>query len=1431
MNVKDIRLVREFYKTNIKRTSDTDRNPHFAGEEKEINGAIQFGFFEMFNGQGEIENKLTTILNIAGDSQAIYEFMQNAVDADSKNFFLAKHGPDQSPYLIVLNDGEYFTLESIISILAIGASSKYRNPDNIGQFGVGFKLAHRLIGADNSLKELLEENKGPLLFSWSNGELADLASDDKFELVDPECTGFGKKAVSRNSSPWLFKIVATNFPCTSNDPVWDAKGRYTNNLLTDEDQLILKSAAKQCLEQVRDSVNFRNGTLLVIPLHPAKVEHVIGKVPKGLEVAATIISRRANKPHDLRTQIETEELHPELLNAEQWQLNEEETRGQLGSEQVKVAELMFLYGDPFKGNPFKGKPQFYRYFPMSLEQHGFRFAIHANALTLSSARTELQENNSNKFLFSRLIPLLEKKLLDYSDTKPVKFSELYCSILLSNRGEGTESNWIQGRQWLEEALWQPLMEMLGRNIPVKDGESFTITNEPEKVLIKSSKLPIEEWTKPGSERWFNWGEKELPLVCFEAKQKLRIKEVNLLDILSETSSIARINSWLILEPNNALKFLEELNGAAFEGYEKLYDKILLWKNVMFLNLWWFDNTAYSIDSLAKDPNLKFFLVNFGPLNDIKDRLSQTGILISTHHLTTYSRIELPVREAAQKLLLYFYNYEELNKLLSIRFAVSTELSAKDKQVIFERIEVAVKNSAGVTRRIDTMNKLALFSNKRQEVKALFQLTSLSDLPIMLQGWRINEGETVGINLKEYLSDTKEALYENLIKPFWNDISKQEIEEIRLERKPLFSFVKQCYKQRPGLGGLVPEQVFFAQVDEKGKNFYHPSLAGIREKDYPIVANVLSQIGFSIPQQELLQYYSDAPFLLPTTLFTSFTDFPASISLDEAKAFVTWLAWSFPEIAKSLIFTIDAANKIRINAKSEIIHHYFSTEKDINKYIQSFHSASLLLLPEILMTEVGDNSLQGEKLLFRLIHEVYEDAVSQLVRIIRKHGNDQHKKKLLNNITPIELTAEIPIESLESEVLKLCFSISNSVIQREALDTLICVKNGESRIPLGKLQNRGADSLIVEHPKEGKIQFSINALLSGKGNALNQQLEKVAKHWNGLQIGSLDQIQSAFGITKERSMREVWEALLGSLEGGKITNGEQILFIWATGKSNEINKLEPKVETLAGWVALKGAFYLTALDFIPTEKVLNSNYLLSTTFTNPPIISAGNWSVQSIPFLNGTGLLMPEVQEIKKNDHAAFWKHLFDEWHVNGKPEKIQLPEEVKSWESLLGLIPATYITLNDYADTEERVPYSLISSFSLPEDSINNFILALGAQGDNSAVVKTRKYFKGTGGSIDTGMSSYQTAATLKWLHTTNLSLVWEDIAGFYRNLAGKNEGLLYFPAYTPGFEKLKMVSILSEAFYLTKEELQKAGHHELKFTDLAKAADAPIINLVMLQD
>ena len=107
-----------------------------------------------------------------------------------------------------------FDLNSIRSILNVGSSTKTADSQTIGKFGIGFKLAHRLVGKDNGLQELINENSGPLLFSWKNYEIGSLANGTSPVPTDISISNNGSGVISiTDDNPWLFKILITCFPC------------------------------------------------------------------------------------------------------------------------------------------------------------------------------------------------------------------------------------------------------------------------------------------------------------------------------------------------------------------------------------------------------------------------------------------------------------------------------------------------------------------------------------------------------------------------------------------------------------------------------------------------------------------------------------------------------------------------------------------------------------------------------------------------------------------------------------------------------------------------------------------------------------------------------------------------------------------------------------------------------------------------------------------------------------------------------------------------------------------------------------------------------------------------------------------------------------------------------------------------------------------
>ena len=96
MKIKNIRQYRTFYKENVRDLQN--RNEHYIGTVRNNDkGEKEFGWFDIYHGDKEgygraeqgIGNFLESFLDMAKDGQAVYEFLQNAVDAGASHFTMA----------------------------------------------------------------------------------------------------------------------------------------------------------------------------------------------------------------------------------------------------------------------------------------------------------------------------------------------------------------------------------------------------------------------------------------------------------------------------------------------------------------------------------------------------------------------------------------------------------------------------------------------------------------------------------------------------------------------------------------------------------------------------------------------------------------------------------------------------------------------------------------------------------------------------------------------------------------------------------------------------------------------------------------------------------------------------------------------------------------------------------------------------------------------------------------------------------------------------------------------------------------------------------------------------------------------------------------------------------------------------------------------
>ncbi len=186
MKIKSAKSFRYWYKAKVKEIDRNDQthNENFLGTYHRESGKKTIkGFFEMYHGdKPDIASYLPSILKIAEDGQAIYEFLQNAVDCGSTHFYIFYN----EKYFLAINNGSPFDTEGLQSILNIAQTTK-KDPDKIGRFGIGFKLAHRLVGKNEGTDELVRQYKGPILFSWAKLEdLEGLFNNEQIEPITPQ---------------------------------------------------------------------------------------------------------------------------------------------------------------------------------------------------------------------------------------------------------------------------------------------------------------------------------------------------------------------------------------------------------------------------------------------------------------------------------------------------------------------------------------------------------------------------------------------------------------------------------------------------------------------------------------------------------------------------------------------------------------------------------------------------------------------------------------------------------------------------------------------------------------------------------------------------------------------------------------------------------------------------------------------------------------------------------------------------------------------------------------------------------------------------------------------------------------------------------------------------------------------------------------------
>lgn len=783
MKIKSAKSFRIWYKNKIKEIEINDPiyNENFVGTYHKENGKKTIkGFFEMYHGdKHDIASYLPSILKIAEDGQAIYEFLQNAVDCGSTHFYIFYN----DKYFLAINNGSPFDVEGLQSILNIAQTTK-KDPDKIGRFGIGFKLAHRLVGKNEGTDELVRQYKGPVLFSWA--KLEDLECLLKNEQIEPLVLN-NENDQEYNNSPYLLKLLLTNFPSDPNERVKDIN--YQEKILFPQEELkelidFLNENFQQHSESLKKNV-LKQGSLFFIKLGEDKkklLDKDYSELVNGIQYSMNTLKRLQ------KVYINNDDIGKIPLQLEEGTIKKDSDEFERISPEYKEFDIKFAIGfNTIKfGNEksyeqiklLKEKPNFYKYFPMGDEINGLGFIVHCDSFSNEANRRKLHEDDVNRNLFPELAKFITQRLDEYKTNDRNKFLNLYASLLLSD---------VPGRQnnkWLKPVFYDVLHNYIKTNVPTK----WDFSDNPQNVKINKLKqyLSLSDFGLAHIE-WFEWDNEADDLLINEAKSKLGIESWDIRDIV-ENTDLESVNNWIEKNFNNEIykTFLKELEDSSLriKTKERICQiKFFKFSNDKFYSL----NEVFKKDAYGK-PSFCYtncFFSNTKTIG-IKNELIKLGLVVSELLVEDYPHIFSSVTLPDDKKhydLIAKWCVENANKL-----------AAEEKKNLFLNFINETTNFDNVAE--GTFKDLHLFCDSNSEVKPLSKLIDFNfNAPSWLNAYKIKNDEFFA-ELKPYLISGQESIFNEIYQPKQDVILSKltEANEIKLLIKLYQDNQKQFFKE-------------------------------------------------------------------------------------------------------------------------------------------------------------------------------------------------------------------------------------------------------------------------------------------------------------------------------------------------------------------------------------------------------------------------------------------------------------------------------------------------------------------------------------------------------------------------------------------------------------------------------------------------------------
>lgn len=838
MRTKNIQQFRTVWR-NQEGYNMSDWDENFIGS---VHNAKMFGFYRMVNGiVDNIKADLTPKLQNAQDEQAIYEFLQNAADSQSTECVVIY----DEQYFMVLNNGKTFTEKDLKALLnsfqgTKSDKSKAENCSKIGRYGIGFKLAYRLMGKSDGADELLNNLAGPLLFSWHNKKQFD-------ELINYKGNGKFNDDIKIEGSDasWLLKIILACFPVGLGETVKDLD--YNEKVLFENDELDeLIGFLNKNKEQI-SKLSMSQGSLFFLKFGPKKHE----------KLKESLLNIQSGIGYSMNTLKTLEKVVLQDTIVEKFAIDTEKFHIDPGTEDFMRIdpEFPFCPIDITLGIPkdlehmktLKRSPSIYQFFPMRNERHSMAYFIHSTSFSKITDRTRLDDQGeANIESFKFISKAVKKQLAKYRQDNFAQYCIVYRALLFSDKSDEYDADLINNH------LYNPLLEAVRSAIPTHKKNFYL----KDLVVVKDTALNIDPMSLGIGKEWFYWHnvetDKELMNEAVN-NAKLGLRRWGLKDLIIEGSA-QLLDNWVEnLSKSEYELFVSELKHLEFDS--AFLEKFQYLKCFRFS-----DNKGkvqyFSIKDLQAQDNVFLMSVRTMP---IKEEIKALGFGVLEFNIQDYAEI----LKHLEKQLDYLSSDRSLYNKITER-TVHANLSAKQKHILFEFL-------AGLNGiRSEELRKLPLFSNGYGNIMPLQSLIDPSaTVEPWLEDFKIHKNEDAEFLKKFYNQSDSWEIYEFIIAPFWNDLVLHSTLKDDDSVRNFYEKVQQFYRLKPAM--LKPTDAKLTYVDAKtgfadSKSlFYNKALSDI--KDYTALKNVFFKtVSLHIPHQLSLEFLSSDPCrMLSTTV--------------------------------------------------------------------------------------------------------------------------------------------------------------------------------------------------------------------------------------------------------------------------------------------------------------------------------------------------------------------------------------------------------------------------------------------------------------------------------------------------------------------------------------------------------------------------------------